>query len=176
MLTHAAIAIAVGAILWSPLIVPPSIAAAVLEPQTAEIERQISADANVTFERTGQAGAVTRRWNTTFNISNCIADVEIEVATTSRGTTTIARHTAKFHLSRISAISRLQGGSFNQEVISLDYHPDANGKTPARNYENGVEKPFHYLRSGSGISFQTVDAADRTVSNIGKLQRMCGSR
>lgn len=176
MLTHTAIAIALGAIGWSPTMIPTSIAAANFEPQTVKIEQQISADSNVTFERTGQAGAVTRRWATRFDISNCMADVDIEVATIGRGTTTISRHKAKFHLSRISTVSRQQGRSFNQEIVSLKYHPDENGKTPVRNFENGVEKPFHYLRSGSSIPFQTAGTADRTLSNIGKLQQICGSR
>lgn len=172
MLTHAGIAIALGAVGMSPL----SITAAVFEPRDAEIERQISADANMSFERADQASAVRRRWTTTFNISNCIADIDVEVTTIGRGTTTISRHRAGFHLSRISRISRQQGSSFNQELISIDYYPDADGKTPVHNYQNGIEKPFHYLRSGTSISFRTAEAADRTVSNIAKLQQMCGSR
>lgn len=175
MLNHVALATILSAV-GSPLgVVPISASAVMAASQMVAIEQQIATDTNATFERTKQANAVSRSWATALNISNCVADIDIVVVSKSRGRTTTSRQKAQFHLSRLSRISRGQGSSFEQELVSLNFYPDAEGKTPVRTFENGREKPFHYLRSTISISYQTAAAADRAVSNFGKLQQMCGS-
>jgi len=135
MFVLAAMALALGANDSTPSATLAWLAAMTASPEMSRIEQQIADDTNISLERSN--GSVSKRsWKNAVKISDCVADIATEVATSERGATSTLRQSAKFNLSQIRWIDRSHGASFKQETIFLVLSSEPGGPKPVRNVDS----------------------------------------